>query len=474
MCTIIIGLSPAISIRAESLVSVKNNTIGSEDRIDRNESDNAHTALTKYPDLDDVRANGVADNRITVDTTTIRMTISGTMEAAAPIRSYYFDILDKDCQSVSKGSPIIHNVRNQSKVTITGVLGSLTQSFQVDLKKLKSDTPVYAAVVFNSATEPDVMNHFSLAKFSSVTLSPKITNALTQASDTIIGTGQAGNRISSPVTQNTTTVKPDGTFALSIGNTALNRLNSVKISESNDNGDYGTDTAAVANPITIKIGNPNLVIDEKEAATLGNTYDSVLLPQLVQRGQITAKDSINTSDRLAFHTDMTDIGQKILQAPYNQPLAITIYASEDDSKSPTVTLNLTKTGGLALASYSPELNFSHLKVPPIEKQFDPDAAPVFTVTDHRATGNHWYLYATAQPLTVAGQVSSAVSLAYKNGDQLQPLTNASRLIAQGDSNGNGTPVTVTDKNVLLDVQPSVRAADYLGTINWNLQDTPAA
>ncbi|WP_318765266.1 hypothetical protein [Lactiplantibacillus carotarum] len=372
-------------------------------------------------------------------------------------------------------SPRVYSGNNQTSLTIKTFFGNdRSQKVAVDLSQLKNRAPIYAAIVFDSLKEPGKENHYTFAKFSSVILNPKITNALTQASDTIIGTGQAGNRISSPVSTNTTTVKPDGTFALSIGNTALNRLNSVKISESNDNGDYGTDTAAVANPITIKIGNPNLVIDEKEAATLGNTYDSVLLPQLVQRGQITAKDSINTNDRLAFHTDMTDIGQKILQTPYNQPLAIPIYASEDDSKSPTVTLNLTKTGGLTLSSYSPELNFSHLKVPPIEKQFTPDAAPIFTVTDHRATGNHWYLYATAQPLTVMGQVSSAVSLAYKNGDQLQPLTNASRLIAQGNSNGNGTPVTVTDKNVLLDVQPSVRAADYLGTINWNLQDTPAA
>ncbi|BDZ31920.1 cell surface protein [Lactiplantibacillus sp. WILCCON 0030] len=440
---------------------------------------NSGYGLGLYPNLTAVTANNTKNNRITTATTQIKITFSDTITAKkGNISKLYYDVMTADGRSVQPKTPTSYVVNGTNSKDL-GSSGT-SQTLTVDLSNLRNVFPLYVGFRYISA-DGEVAYRFGQFygdNAISASLKPTITGDL-NASDTVIkGTGtNVGDIISSDVNGVTTTVSQDGTYTLDLGQT-LSGLSNVKVTESNEFGDSGSvDGAVSSKSLTLT-----------SAATTADTYpddlasfnsDSDVISWLVKKAGIKATYSDNSSaDGVTFTSDTTDLATKLKALADGKTLAVPVYAKDSDGlKSEPITVTVTNhVGVLQFGTISDKIGFGSLEVPTSETLFQPATAWDVNVSDTRASGATWQVYATATPLTSATR-TMAGNLVYKDGSNQTVLTDNSTLIASGSKVAGTTNTAITGdwsstKGIMLDAQPSVYADTYAGKVNWTLQDTP--
>ncbi|MFB9768665.1 WxL domain-containing protein [Lactiplantibacillus modestisalitolerans] len=314
----------------------------------------------------------------------------------------------------------------------------------------------------------------------------------TSTDKTIKGTGEAGNVVTVTIGDSitkTATVGSDGNYEIDFGKAIGNANQSVvvKQSESPDaqvyTGGQGIATTTIkAPPLTISPTTANITYNAADLKALAGKTQQEVVDWLVNKAQITAKNTDDASDQLTFMSDTSDV-LKALQAGENTGSAtIKVYAknvTNDETSRATVTA--TYDGELAFSVVAPTITFGTNELPTTTaKEFAVTNQPVLKIKDTRATGSKWALMARTDGLK-DGTTSLNGQLLYRDaqGNQV-PLTASNTKLTGGQkvAGQTETPVDLDssatgDKaGIFLQVQAGNKIGAYSGTINWTLTDAP--
>lgn len=448
--------------------------------------------LTAYPTLVSLTANNVVNGRVTTKTTQITVKYSGSTNfktTSDRFKSFYVDVF-KQNPANPKGASGISLATTTTNLTDYGnnantlSFGSgVTQTVNVDLSDLADELPVYIGFRLVSAT--NYLSTYYMASLNEDTsadaaLKPTITGSLKTSDTTITGTGtNVGDPIYTTIngTKVTGTVGSDKTYSLDLG-TSLAGLSSVTVYESNSNGDKGSVTADVTSK-SLNIASKTTTADTYPDDLSGLSNDSDVIAWLVKTTGISSSYSDSSStDGVTYASDTTGLAASLKALADGATMTIPVYAKDGSGlKSEPMTITVTNHAGvLQFGTISSDIGFGSLEIPTAETVFQPMAAWNVNVSDTRAAGSNWSVYATATPLksvthTLAG------NLIYKDGSTQTVLTNSSTLIDSGTKVAGTTNTQITSdwsatKGIMLDVQPSVYADSYSGSVDWSLQNTP--
>ncbi|VDG33503.1 extracellular protein [Lactobacillus zymae] [Lactiplantibacillus mudanjiangensis] len=160
---------------------------------------------------------------------------------------------------------------------------------------------------------------------------------------------------------------------------------------------------------------------------------------------------------------------------------VTVYGVDDNgNQSNQVTFTIKLNGTLAFSDLSGTVSFgSDNKIPTKETLLKASSDWSVKVSDTRTSGSKWYVYATASKLTSSQHDFDGNLVYIDSSGNKQVLTNKSALIANGASDGTTTATDIasgwsSSTGIFLDVQPSVYAGSYSGTVTWTLADTPGS
>jgi len=436
----------------------------------------------KYPHLGAVKADNIENGRLTTKTTQISVTFTDTMSAANSSYSYtlnnvYFDVMKKDGTSLATSAP---QIVGTGKTSYNFGDSGKTSVISVDLSDLANDFPIYVGVRYTPSPY-GVNAAYQFGIFSSdstvnATIKPTITGSLTSSDKVIKGTGtNVGDKITNSFDGTTTTVGADKTYTLNLSQ-ALGDTTSVTVAESNTTGDRGTVESQVAQKaLALKVAQADIAVGPNELTS--TLSDADVLDWLTKQAGLTASFSDGSSTAgVTFKSTETDLAAKLAALTSGTTLPINVYAQVGDTKSSSQTLSVKKTAGtLSFGTLSPSIGFGTLAIPSKETMYQPTSHWDVNITDTRATGSPWYVYASATPLTSTSHTLKG-DLVYQNGSEHAVLTKQSTLIASGQRGNTNTTAITSDwsptKGIFLDVQPGVYSDRYQGTVNWSLQATP--
>jgi len=433
-----------------------------------------------YPTLEAVTANNLENGRLTTKTTQIAITFSDTVTMNTKyvkINDFYYDVMTAGGVSLRTNGPEIIG----TNTTSINLGSGKTQTISVDLSHLKDVLPVYIGFRYTPSTFPNLNVGYQFGSFTadatvSATIKPTITGSLTSKDTVIKGTGSyAGDTISSDVNGVTTTVGSDKTYTLDLGS-ALGSTSSVRITESNSNGDSGSVTGNVAQKsLDLKVANATIAAGPNDVTT--EMSDSEVLTWLTKQIEPTAtfSDGSSTAD-VTYQTGETGLAAKIAALGSGDSINVEVYAQVGTTKSSPQTITIKKTAGtLSFGPISGSIGFGTLAIPTKEAIYQPSSKWEVNISDTRATGSKWYVYASATPLKSDSHTLKG-DLIYQDGANQAVLTNQSMLVANGARGTANTTAVTSDwsstKGIFLDVQPSVYADSYQGKVNWSLQSTP--
>ncbi|MFC6182228.1 cell surface protein [Lactiplantibacillus daowaiensis] len=444
--------------------------------------------INSYPKLKAITANNVSNGRITTKTTQVAITLTGTVTAKnnVSMNNFYFDMMQKDGTSLQSGSTTLFS-GNSKTFSSSGT----TQTITVDLTDLANDLPIYVGFRYNASSGGgDIayqLGSFTNDATAAAALKPTIDSTAgsgkVSASDQkITGTGtNVGDKITSSA-GGSTTVGSDKTYSLDLGS-AIGSASSVTVTESNATGDKGTATAdVVQKTLDLDSQSTSLDLSPDDASSLASMSDSEIVAWLAKQTTLglspSYSDGSSTSD-VTYATDDSGIAAKIKALATGDSTTVSLYATDGTLKSSAKTITLTKQAGtLTFGTISSAIGFGDLEVPTKETIFKPTSSWDVSISDTRAAGSKWYVYATASAMTSAKHTLKG-NLIYQDGSDQQSLTNTSTLIASGERNSGSNTTDVTSdwdnstKGIFLDVFPGVYNGTYSGTVNWSLQDTPA-
>jgi len=475
---VVVSLTTVLSGRADTMTDVTG-TGGTFSKVTGNIIfGNSGYGLSSYPYLESVTANNTKNNRITTATTKVTINFSDVITTKkGNITNLYYDLMTADGKSVQPNPPTSYVVNGtNSKDLGNGVSQTLT----VDLSNLRNVFPLYVGFRYISA---DGEVAYKFGQFTgdnalAASMKPTISDSL-KSSDTVIkGTGtNVGDTISSNVNGVTTVVGSDKTYTLNLGQT-LSGTSTATITESNEFGDSGSVDGAVTSK-SLNIASNTTTADTYPDDLSGLSSDSDVIAWLVKTTGITSSYSDSSStDGVTYASDTTGLAASLKALADGATMTIPVYAKDDSGlKSEPMTITVTNHAGvLQFGTISSDIGFGSLEIPTTETVFQPTAAWNVNVSDTRAAGSNWSVYATATPLKSATH-TLAGNLIYKDGSTQTVLTNSSTLIDSGTKVAGTTNTQITSdwsatKGIMLDVQPSVYADSYSGSVDWSLQNTP--
>lgn len=452
-----------------------------------------------YPTIESVEANNTIDGHITNLTTAIKIKMSGSVSTTngTNMSKVYFDVFTDPTNGSFSGMSLRSSEPTQSDNLLyiwpfgvypkSSVDTNKTQTITVDLSK-KLVYPIYVGIrIFINGT--DYTYRFGVIN------TPDLSTTVVQPTSTdktIKGTGEAGNVVTVTIGDSitkTATVGSDGNYEIDFGKAIGNANQSVvvKQSESPDaqvyTGGQGIATTTIkAPPLTISPTTANITYNAADLKALAGKTQQEVVDWLVNKAQITAKNTDDASDQLTFMSDTSDV-LKALQAGENTGSAtIKVYAknaTNDETSRATVTA--TYDGELAFSVVAPTITFGTNELPTTAaKEFAVTNQPVLKIKDTRATGSKWALMARTDGLK-DGTTSLNGQLLYRDaqGNQV-PLTASNTKLTGGQkvAGQTETPVDLDssatgDKaGIFLQVQAGNKIGAYSGTINWTLTDAP--
>lgn len=459
--------------------------------------------VTTYPPLLSITANNTDNGRLTTKTTQITVKFDGSVIFGSNVSTssnrfvhFSFDVFTAGQTKFDPGISLATNTltdygNNKSSISFGS---GKEQTFNVDLSRLGEDFPIYLG--FRFTTQDGEVTTYQMGSLNENTalgsaMTPTITGTLKTSDTTITGTGtNVGDAIFTKINGVTTrtTVGADKTYKLdlptSLASALTEKNNKVTVYESNNLGDKGS----VDGIITSKS------LNLTSTATTADSYlddlatfssDSKVIDWLANKaglGATYSDGSATDTAGITYASDTADLATALKALADNETLSIPVYAQDSSGmKSTPITITVTNHAGiLQFGTISSAIGFGNLEIPTTETIFQPAAAWNVNVSDTRAAGSNWSVYATATPLT-STTVSSrtlAGNLVYKDGNNKTVLTNASTLITSGTKVAGKNETSITSdwsatKGIMLDVKPSVYADSYQGSVDWSLQDTPA-
>jgi len=453
-----------------------------------------YAVFDSAPKITQITANNVENGNITNRTTMLNVTWSGTLNVKTSgkttwkMKDMYTSVFNSSSALVSDkvGTNLIPGTQVSS---FTFNTSNAIQTAYIDWSMWNGSSPLRVGLKYIPYYSGLLAENESARSFATISaiqrhaLNPTITNKLAQGTTVIEGKGTvAGDKITVDADPSvSTTVNDDLSYSLALSGTLAGKT-SVTVTETNDVGDLGTAKADVAQKSL------NIASDKTTANTYPDdlatfTNDSDVIDWLVKTAGITSSYSDNSSTTgVTYASDTTDLSTALKALADNETLSIPVYAQDSSGmKSTPITITVTNHAGiLQFGTISSAIGFGNLEIPTTATIFQPTAAWNVNVSDTRAAGSNWSVYATATPLT-STTVSSrtlAGNLVYKDGNNKTVLTNASTLIASGTKVAGKSETSITSdwsatKGIMLDVKPSVYADSYQGAVDWSLQDTPA-
>lgn len=448
---------------------------------------NLNDGLIAYPKLGAVKANYANEGRLSTQTTSISIVMSGTIsfKTTATIKSLYYDVMTYDPKNDKTGSGVslisdtskYVNMATGSSTSVT--LSSLkTATIPVNLANLKTNLPIY--IGFRITIADGEVVTYQLSNFNSV--APKTTIDAPISTDTqITGTGIAGNIVTTTINGQvyTATIGSDGKYVIKL-NDNLSGVSSVTVTQTGDAGygEVGTATADVTvAPLAIKSDKTALDISSADLSTM--TSDSDVVTWLVKQANIVATNPSNATDMMTYSASESNILTTVQGLAPNASTTINVLAkSASGLTSPSVAITVTKQGTLSFGTFT-DVTFGDLTIPSSEQLYAPTNSWNATVDDTRTAGSTWSVSVSATPMTSTTTSGRTLTgdLVYKDGSTQTILTNASKTIMTG-TKVSGTDTTNltsdwsgTTKGILLDVRTGVYADTYSGKVNWTLSDT---
>lgn len=445
-------------------------------------------SIQAYPTLVSITANNTDNGRLTTSTTQIAISyqdnVTFTTKSKNRFSHFYFDVFTATSSNGDSGISLTTSTstdygNNQSSISFGS---GKTQTLNVDLSKLGEDLPVYIGFRLTTQTGDVSTYYMGLLNENSdagAALTPTITGSLKASDTTITGTGtNVGDAIFTTINKKIirTTVGADKTYKLDLGS-ALAGVNTVTVYESNNVGDKGSVNGTVTSK-TLNLTSTATTADTYPDDLAGFSSDSDVIGWLVKTAGLKAtySDSSSTAG-VTFASDTTDLANKLKALGDGGTLTIPVYAKDSSLKSDPITITVTNHAGLlTFGTISNNVGFGNLEIPTAETIFQPSAAWNVNVSDTRASGSTWYVYATATALA-SDKHTLAGNLVYKDGSTQTPLNANSTLIDTGKKVAGTTNTAITGdwsstKGIMLDAQPGVYAGNYTGSVNWSLQDTP--
>ncbi|WP_137625409.1 cell surface protein [Lactiplantibacillus pingfangensis] len=448
----------------------------------------SYATLDSAPTITSITANNVENGNVTNRTTMLSVTWSGSIVTKAKnnykIKDMYTSVFNSSNTLASSklgtnlipGTQVSSLAFNSSNAVQTAYIDWSMWNGSSPLKVGLKYVPYYAGY---SAENESARSFATIYAIQRHELKPTITNKLAQGTTVIEGKGTiAGDKITVDADPSvSTTVNDDLSYSLSLSGTLSGKKN-VTITEGNDAGDSGTATADVEQR-SLNITSSKTTADTYPDDLSGLSSDSDVIAWLVKTTGISSSYSDSSStDGVTYASDTTGLAASLKALADGATMTIPVYAKDDSGlKSDPVTITVTNHAGvLQFGAISSDIGFGSLEIPTAETVFQPTAAWNVNVSDTRAAGSNWSVYATATPLKSATH-TLAGNLIYKDGSTQTVLTNSSTLIDSGTKVAGTTNTQITSdwsatKGIMLDVQPSVYADSYSGSVDWSLQNTP--
>lgn len=438
------------------------------------------TSLSSAPSVSQILANNVENGKLTNRTTQLSITFSGTLTPKTPntIKNLYVSAFN-DASSVAGLTNSTNLIPGSLVKTFTFSSSNATQTVGLDWSVWKGTALSIGLRYTNQYSEDSGRAFAYISKDSIVAhqLTPTITTDLTQSTTVIDGKGTiAGDKITVDADPSVSaTVGDDLSYSLKLSK-SLAGQKTVVVTESNDAGDSGTASKDVAQKtLTLSSKHTSLAAGPNDITSSMSNSD-VLAWIMKQAGlSATYSDGSSTSD-VTYTSDDTGLAAKIAALASGDSMTVEVYAQDGSTKSSTQTITIKKTAGtLSFGTISGSIGFGTLAIPTKEAIYQPSSKWDVNISDTRATGSKWYVYASATALKSDSHTLKG-NLIYQDGGNQSVLTNQSTLVASGSRGTANTTAVTSDwsstKGIFLDVQPSVYADSYQGEVNWSLQSTP--
>ncbi|MFD1421828.1 hypothetical protein [Lactiplantibacillus songbeiensis] len=440
------------------------------------------TSLSSAPAVTQILANNVENGKLTNRTTVLSITYSGTLttkNSRDTVKNLYASAFNAD----SNVAGLINStnlIPGSLVKTFTFSSSNATQTVGLDWSVWNGTALSIGLRYTNQLGDESGRALAYISKDSIVepkVLTPTITTDLTQSTTVIEGKGTiVGDKITVDADPSvSTTVGADLSYSLKLSK-SLAGQKTVVVTESNDAGDSGT--------VSKDVAQKTLTLDNKETSLATGPNDitssmsnSDVLAWITKQAGLSAtySDGSSTAD-VTYTSDATGLAAKIAALASGDSMTVDVYAQDGSTKSSSQTITIKKTAGtLSFGTISGSIGFGTLAIPTKEAIYQPSSKWDVNISDTRATGSKWYVYASATELESDSHKLKG-NLIYQDGSNQSVLTNQSTLVASGSRGTTNTTAVTSDwsstKGIFLDVQPSVYADSYQGKVNWSLQSTP--
>ncbi|MGV0168084.1 hypothetical protein ACRYI5_05710 [Furfurilactobacillus sp. WILCCON 0119] len=448
-----------------------------------------------WPTITGVTANYAVDGQITMRTSMVNMTTTGTFSAG----TYKSGIFSTSPYSISSARPALFipslTSSGQGDQMNSGTVSSInfnTTTGIVLWMQILGTGPYYLGVTTNitypSKRSADFFAFGQINKAILYPLAPSVTttvgSGVKDTDTTITGKGTfEGDVITSDVSSATATVNSDLTYTLNVG--SLKGKSDVTVTETGTKGvdTPGTKKVSVTHVPDLSVSTTTnaLTLSPDDYTSVSAMSDTDAVAWLVKQAGITAvdKNNDNSSDGITFASSQTGIGAKIAALGIGDSMTIPIHAVLGSTNSADVAIVVTRSAGMiTFETVSDAVDFGTTEVPNKPTTL-PLATPLaLDVSDTRATGSRWGLMASASSLSNEDGKELPGGIVFNDGSSSTPLTDETTTIATGTKAAGQNTFNIASswsgsKGIFLQVSPGVYAgSEYFGTIRWILNESP--
>ncbi|WP_024626292.1 hypothetical protein [Lactiplantibacillus fabifermentans] len=474
-------------------------------------TNDAGIALVNYPSLVSMTADNVVNGRLTKNTKHVTVTFGndGRIDSAGNIQedvgrpfklsegSHKLEYLRMDITD-SRGKSLVLNpseglfkaVNNQITLSNQDFLGGLfggrisdsKKNLNVDLSGIQESLPIdigfriklvgnpteYGYTLGTFKTDPDMKYNLSIDKQVGTT------------SQHIFGTASPNGTVSSNVNDVTKDVDQSGKYDLAVGNGLQDFFkthDTVVLTESNIFGDHTT-LKQQQIKLTKSDPKPEFYLDDLDSVHEKNDAD--IIDMLCKKFKIATTNVPGGADGVTYHSDVTDIANKIEALKDNDTLTLNLHASKAGwfDSAPINIKIISQPGVLGLSMNQTELDFGKFPVPLVRQSIWYPKTWELTVTDNRRKRYGWRLVAQAKVPGPNSRNDLNRFLSYSDGNFAYDLSDQTPVLEDKEEDGVRPAMKTLTLNgqagegIFINAGPDMRAETYTGKITWTLEITP--
>lgn len=447
-----------------------------------------------------IQANFVRDGHLTGRTDSVIVTSNGKIRPQEALSTGYtfqtlWNILSADSPYVELGAGV-KSGKNTSVKNEKDISGDTIVSVPADRAAVMASNAGKKVWIGNKVQTYHLKksNYYitqeAYTDVGQIVLKPTITGTPASTSPIVTGTGtQTGDKISVTVdgTTKEATVKADGTWSLDWGGRLPTRAK-MTVTETNAYGDTpGTVEATIAGADLVITSNETAInLTPSNVEGYKNMADNQVMADLIKRLGITAIDKAdnNSSTGIVIGTSDSQFLKNLRQANGGTSVSTSFTATKAGE---TVTTDKPLTvsvgnGTLSFSTMPKRSDFVQTTITGQDQAVQRAGDWNVGVTDTRKSGSPWYLSVSESPLTNSVTKKELSGYVYytADGQTETKIGTDSTFIASGQkATGVGDAYQLNDKwtnknGILLHANSDVMIGSYDGTMNWSLNDAPAA